>query len=205
VPKKAKVPWAQFSATVAQLETEPVAGDAGQMIELIIEAGYADYLEANYDKAPQRKDDIEQLGVFARQYDSLENFLAELALLTNVEAEQDRSAQEDEERLRLTTIHQAKGLEFKVVFVIMMCDGMFPSNRSLDSLDGEEEERRLFYVAITRAKDELYLSYPMIRTVAGGGTDDMIQQPSRFLKELPDELIDEWKLGSFDPYQQGAF
>ena len=205
VPKKAKVPWAQFSATVAQLEAEPVAGDAGRMIELIIEAGYADFLEANYDKAPQRKDDIEQLGVFARQYDSLENFLAELALLTNVEAEQERPSREDEERLRLTTIHQAKGLEFKVVFVIMLCDGMFPSNRSLDSLDGEEEERRLFYVAITRAKDELYLCHPLIRTVAGGGTDDMIQQPSRFLKELPDELIDEWKLGSFDPYQEGAF
>ena len=175
------------------------------MISLILEAGYSDYVEANYDKAPQRKDDIEQLSVFARQYDSLENFLAELALLTNVEAEQERSENEDEEKLRLTTIHQAKGLEFKVVFVIMLCDGMFPSNRSLDSLDGEEEERRLFYVAITRAMDELYLCHPLIRTVAAGSSDDMIQLPSRFLKELPDELFDEWKIGSFDPYQQGAF
>lgn len=205
VPKKAKVPWAQFSATVAQLEIKPVAGDAGAMISLILEAGYSDYVEANYDKAPQRKDDIEQLSVFARQYDSLENFLAELALLTNVEAEQERSENEDDEKLRLTTIHQAKGLEFKVVFVIMLCDGMFPSNRSLDSLDGEEEERRLFYVAITRAMDELYLCHPLIRTVAAGSSDDMIQLPSRFLKELPDELFDEWKIGSFDPYQQGAF
>jgi len=107
--------------------------------------------------------------------------------------------------MRLSTIHQAKGLEFKVVFVVMLCDGMFPSNRSLDSTEGEEEERRLFYVAITRAKDELYISYPMIRTVAGGGSDDMIQQPSRFLSELPDELIDEWKLSSFDPYRQDPF
>ena len=204
VPKKAKVPWAQFSATVSQLETEPVAGDAGQMIELIVEAGYSDYVEAHYDKAPQRLDDIEQLGVFARQYESLETFLAELALLTNVEAEQDR-AEDDDEKMRLSTIHQAKGLEFKVVFVVMLCDGMFPSNRSLDSTEGEEEERRLFYVAITRAKDELYISYPMIRTVAGGGSDDMVQQPSRFLSELPDELIDEWKLSSFDPYRQDPF
>jgi len=204
VPKKAKVPWAQFSATVSQLEIEPVAGDAGQMIELIVEAGYSDYVEANYDKAPQRLDDIEQLGVFARQYETLETFLAELALLTNVEAEQDRG-EDDDEKMRLSTIHQAKGLEFKVVFVVMLCDGMFPSNRSLDSTEGEEEERRLFYVAITRAKDELYISYPMIRTVAGGGSDDMIQQPSRFLSELPDELIDEWKLSSFDPYRQDPF
>ncbi len=204
VPKKAKVPWAQFSATVSQLESEPVAGDAGKMIELIVEAGYDAYVEANYDKAPQRLDDIEQLGVFARQYETLETFLAELALLTNVEAEQDR-AEEDDEKIRLSTIHQAKGLEFKVVFVLMLCDGMFPSNRSLDSLDGEEEERRLFYVAITRAQDELYLSYPMIRTVAGGGSDDMIQQPSRFLNELPGDLVDEWKLSNFDPYRQDPF
>ena len=204
VPKKAKVPWAQFSATVSQLESEPVAGDAGKMIELIVEAGYDAYVEANYDKAPQRLDDIEQLGVFARQYETLETFLAELALLTNVEAEQDR-AEEDDEKIRLSTIHQAKGLEFKVVFVVMLCDGMFPSNRSLDSFDGEEEERRLFYVAITRAQDELYLSYPMIRTVAGGGSDDMIQQPSRFLNELPGDLVDEWKLSNFDPYRQDPF
>ena len=204
VPKKAKVPWAQFSATVSQLESEPVIGDAGKMIELIVEAGYDAYVEANYDKAPQRLDDIEQLGVFARQYETLETFLAELALLTNVEAEQDR-AEEDDEKIRLSTIHQAKGLEFKVVFVVMLCDGMFPSNRSLDSLDGEEEERRLFYVAITRAQDELYLSYPMIRTVAGGSSDDMIQQPSRFLNELPGDLVEEWKLSNFDPYRQDPF
>ena len=204
VPKKAKVPWAQFSATVSQLESEPVVGDAGKMIELIVEAGYDAYVEANYDKAPQRLDDIEQLGVFARQYETLETFLAELALLTNVEAEQD-CAEEDDEKIRLSTIHQAKGLEFKVVFVVMLCDGMFPSNRSLDSLDGEEEERRLFYVAITRAQDELYLSYPMIRTVAGGSSDDMIQQPSRFLNELPGDLVDEWKLSNFDPYRQDPF
>jgi len=204
VPKKAKVPWAQFSATVSQLETEPVAGDAGKMIGLIVEAGYDAYVEANYDKAPQRLDDIEQLGVFARQYETLETFLAELTLLTNVEAEQDR-AEEDDEKIRLSTIHQAKGLEFKVVFVVMLCDGMFPSNRSLESLDGEEEERRLFYVAITRAQDELYLSYPMIRTVAGGSSDDMIQQPSRFLNELPGDLVDEWKLSNFDPYRQDPF
>jgi len=204
VPKKAKVPWAQFSATVSQLESEPVVGDAGKMIELIVEAGYDAYVEANYDKAPQRLDDIEQLGVFARQYETLETFLAELTLLTNVEAEQDR-AEEDDEKIRLSTIHQAKGLEFKVVFVVMLCDGMFPSNRSLDSLDGEEEERRLFYVAITRAQDELYLSYPMIRTVAGGSSDDMIQQPSRFLNELPGDLVDEWKLSNFDPYRQDPF
>ena len=200
VPKKATAPWAQFSATISQLEAEPVRGDAGAMIELIVEAGYEDYVAANYDKVHARLDDIEQLGTFARQYDDLETFLAELALLTNIEAEEEKPRDDDQEQIRLSTIHQAKGLEFKVVFVIMLCDGMFPSNRSLDSLEGEEEERRLFYVAITRAKDELYLSYPLIRAVASGGGEDMMQQPSRFLCELPAELIEEWNLQSFSPY-----
>ena len=200
VPKKAVAAWAQFSATIAQLEDDSVHGDAGAMLDLIVEAGYEDYVAANYDKVYARLDDIEQLGVFARQYDSLETFLAELALLTNIEAEEERSADDDQEQLRLSTIHQAKGLEFKVVFVIMLCDGMFPSNRSLDSVEGEEEERRLFYVAITRAKDELYLSYPMIRAVAAGSSADIMQQPSRFLGELPAELVEELNLQSFDPY-----
>ena len=102
--------------------------------------------------------------------------------------------------MRLSTIHQAKGLEFDVVFVIMLCDGMFPSSRSIESVDGEEEERRLFYVAITRARNELYLSYPLIRMMAGY-SGDMMQQPSRFLKEFPSELVEDWQLkSSYHPY-----
>ncbi len=81
----------------------------------------------------------------------------------------------------------------------MLCDGLFPSARSLDMAEGEEEERRLFYVAVTRAKDELYLSYPLIRPMQGGG--DMIQQASRFLNELPEDLREEWNLRPYDPYR----
>ena len=75
----------------------------------------------------------------------------------------------------------------------MLCDGLFPSGRSLDSAEGEEEERRLFYVAITRARNELYLSYPLIRATPGN-TGDLMQQPSRFLGEIPKELVEEWNL-----------
>ncbi|MGH7967502.1 MAG: 3'-5' exonuclease, partial [Limisphaerales bacterium] len=140
-----------------------------------------------------RLEDIEQLGVFAHQFNSIEDFLTQLALLTNLEAEEDRPANKDDEQLRLSTIHQAKGLEFDVVFVIMLCDGLFPSARSLESADGEEEERRLMYVAITRARNELYLSYPLIR--GGYGTSgDSLQHPSRFIREIPAELVDEWNL-----------
>jgi DNA helicase-2/ATP-dependent DNA helicase PcrA len=81
----------------------------------------------------------------------------------------------------------------------MLCDGLFPSARSLESIEGEEEERRLFYVAITRARQELYLSYPLIRLTQGYG-GDMMQQRSRFLNEISAELLDEWNLKPFNPY-----
>jgi DNA helicase II / ATP-dependent DNA helicase PcrA len=124
----------------------------------------------------------------------VEEFLTQLALLTNVEAEDDDAAKDDAEKLKLSTIHQAKGLEFDVVFVIMLCDGMFPSARSMESTEGEEEERRLFYVAITRAKNELYITYPLIRAGYGNTGMDAMQMPSRFLVEIPKNLLNEWNL-----------
>jgi DNA helicase-2/ATP-dependent DNA helicase PcrA len=150
-------------------------------------------LKESYANYRSRLDDLEQLAVFARQFEIVEDFLTQLALLTNLEAEDEQPADRDDEQLRLSTIHQAKGLEFDVVFVIMLCDGLFPSSRSLESEEGEEEERRLMYVAITRARNELYLSYPLIRATPGG-SGDMMQSPSRFLGEIPKELLDEWNL-----------
>jgi DNA helicase-2/ATP-dependent DNA helicase PcrA len=193
VPKKAAVAWAQFVATIAQLDDKKVRGNASKMISLVIEAGYEDYLKESYDNHHSRLEELEQLAVFARQFADLEEFLTQLALLTNIEAEDDQPAARDDEKLRLSTIHQAKGLEFDVVFVVMLCDGLFPSARSLESKDGEEEERRLFYVAITRARNELYLVYPLTR--AGYGTGgDLLQRPSRFLYEIPKDLLEEWNL-----------
>jgi len=193
VPKKAATAWAQFTCTISQLEAAPVRQSAAKMIQLVIEAGYEDFLKETYDNYARRIEELEQLAIFAQPFPSVEDFLTQLALLTNVEAEDDKAADPDAERIRLSTIHQAKGLEFPVVFVIMLCDGMFPSGRSLDSTDGEEEERRLFYVAITRAKDELYLSYPFMRG-GFGNSGDAFQTPSRFLNEIPRELLNEWNL-----------
>jgi DNA helicase-2/ATP-dependent DNA helicase PcrA len=193
VPKKAAVAWAQLVATMAQLGAEGVRSDASKMISLVIEAGYEEYLEESYANYRSRMEDLEQLAVFARQFPTVEDFLTQLALLTNLEAEGEQPARSDDERLRLSSIHQAKGLEFDVVFVIMLCDGLFPSERSLETDEGEEEERRLMYVAITRARNELYLSYPLMR--AGyGGSGEMLQRPSRFLEEIPSDLVEEWNL-----------
>jgi DNA helicase-2/ATP-dependent DNA helicase PcrA len=193
VPKKTAVAWVQLVTTIAQLEAEDIRGNASKMIRLVIEAGYEDYLKENYANYRSRLEDLEQLAVFAQQFVSIEDFLTQLALLTNVDADEDRPASNDDEQLRLSTIHQAKGLEFDVVFVIMLCEGLFPSERSGDTSEGVEEERRLMYVAITRARNELYLSYPLVR--AGyGNSGDTLQHPSRFLREIPEKLIEEWNL-----------
>ena len=197
VPKKAAKDWSQFVITVSQLEAVRERPD--QMIRLVIEAGYEDYLKENYANYRARLEDLEQLANFAHQYPSTAEFLTQLSLLSNLEAEEDQPAARDDERVRLSTIHQAKGLEFDVVFIIMLCDGLFPSARSLEDPEGQEEERRLFYVAITRARNELYLSYPLLRFT--GYDTDAMQQPSRFLHEIPGELIEEWNLRPFNPYR----
>ena len=196
VPKKTAVAWAQFVATIAQLESKPAHGNASKMIHLVIEAGYDEYLEENYANHRARLEDLEQLAVFALQFATLEEFLTQLALLSNLEAEDEQPAKRDDELLRLSTIHQSKGLEFDVVFVIMLCDGLFPSARSLETPEGEEEERRLMYVATTRARNELYLSYPLIRA-SYGASGDMMQHPSRFLGEISKELVEEWNLRTY--------
>ena len=121
------------------------------------------------------------------------DFLSQLSLLATTETESIREPDQETERITLSTIHQAKGLEWRAVFVIWLTDGMFPSSRSLESVDSMEEERRLFYVAVTRAKDELYLTYPAYWP--GGSGDNRLQRPSRFLKEIPHDLFEEWQVG----------
>ncbi|MSU34407.1 MAG: ATP-dependent helicase [Pedosphaera sp.] len=191
VPKKASVGWAQFTATISQCEGPDTCNDPAALIRLVVEAEISAYVEATYENSRNRLEDLDQLASYARQFNSTVEFLTQLALLSNAETETNANTQE-EERLKLSTVHQAKGLEFDVVFVIMLCEGMFPSGRALDSIEGEEEERRLFYVAVTRARSELYLSYPLLRFAGGGG--NAMQQGSRFLGELPKNLLEEWNL-----------
>jgi DNA helicase-2/ATP-dependent DNA helicase PcrA len=196
VPPKAATAWKQFIETISQLEDEIVRKSAAKMLRIVMDAGYDDYLKENFANYRNRLEDLEQLAVFAYQFGSVEDFLTQLALLTNVEAEDGDAANRDAEQIRLSTIHQAKGLEFDVVFVIMLCDGLFPSARSMEADEGEEEERRLFYVAITRAKNELYLCHPLMRAGYGSTGIDAMQQPSRFLSEIPRDLLNEWNLRS---------
>ncbi|MFO1497840.1 MAG: UvrD-helicase domain-containing protein [Verrucomicrobiota bacterium] len=192
VPKKATVQWAELSTTLAQLEMDPQRGKPALMLQLVLEAGYEDYLEETYENATSRIEDVQQLASFALQFNDTEAFLTDLSLASDIDAEDEAPGPDDAEKIRLSTIHQAKGLEFEVVFLIMLCDGLFPAARSLDRIEDEEEERRLFYVAITRARSELYLSYPLLR--GRGYSTETMQQPSRFLGEFPPDLVEEWNL-----------
>ncbi len=193
VPKKAAVAWAQFTATVAQCESPERRGQPGRLIRLVLEADYEDYVRKTYENARNRLEDLAQLAAYADSFEDTSLFLSELALQSNLESEQNQARDgDDEDRLRLSTVHQAKGLEFRAVFVLMLCDGLFPSGRSAETADGEEEERRLFYVALTRAKDELYLCRPLLRFMAGTG--EAFQPASRFLAEFSETLVEEWKI-----------
>jgi DNA helicase-2/ATP-dependent DNA helicase PcrA len=191
--KKTAVAWAQLTATIAQLEAPDVRGSPSRMIRIVMEAGYDEYLEAQYTNYRDRREDIGQLAAFAVEFPTMEEFLTQLALQSEIEAEASALAAKNDDQVRLSTIHQAKGLEFDVVFIIMLCEGLFPSARSSKTIDGEEEERRLFYVALTRARDELYLTYPSRRSASWDG-DETAQLPSRFLKELPEDLVEQWDL-----------
>ena len=153
---------------------------------------YDDYLQAKYANYEQRREDLTTLESFARTFQDPIDFLSQLSLLATGDTERVADPEEENEKVTLSTIHQAKGLEWKAVFAIWLTDGMFPSSRSLESLETVEEERRLFYVAVTRAKDELYLCYPAFWR--GGSLDNQIQRASRFLKEIPSDLFDEWRV-----------
>ncbi|MBI5188358.1 MAG: ATP-dependent helicase [Nitrospirae bacterium] len=155
-------------------------------IDHILRHGYEDYLYSHYPNAEERIEDIEQMMRFAIKYDSLETFISELSLQSASGGEIEEG-DEDRERVILSTVHQAKGLEWNTVFVIGLNDGRFPSVRSLKT-GTEEEERRLFYVAATRAKDALHLCYPVTSEDWHGLG---FLRPSRFIKELPEDVYEE--------------
>jgi len=191
VPGKAQKAWTQLTHTLDEMAPDRRPAPPGEMIASVIEAVYDDYAKSEFANYDQRREDLNTLMSFARQYENAADFLDQLALLTSLDNEV-TATREETELVTLSSVHQAKGLEWKVVFVIWMCDGMFPSSRSLESDDAIEEERRLFYVAVTRAKDELYLTYPHLRLGAGYG--EMLQRASRFLGEVPSELVEEWQV-----------
>lgn len=155
---------------------------------------YHAYLENEYPNWRDRLEDLEQLGVFAEQYEDVGGFLDAVSLTADFGARLDDPAKPEDESegdaLVLSTIHQAKGLEWNTVFLVNLSEGGFPSARAMDEEGGLEEERRLFYVAATRARKKLFLTYP----ITAGYEHVELRQPSTFLTEIPKHEVEEIRL-----------
>ncbi len=196
VPARAKSDWEQMVHVLDELvvKGEPLTPE--KMIFSVREGIYDDYLRAAFDNEESRKQDLDQFMLFASRFDKIDEFLEQMALLGGAEGDpQQERKREKEPSVCLSSVHQAKGLEWKIVFVIWLADGMFPNRRAVEEggMESLEEERRLFYVAITRAEDELYLMYPEMWPKAYSG--EAMQTPSRFLGDFPSDLVEEWRLG----------
>ena len=215
------------------ISSDAMLRNPAESIGIIIERGYADYARAKFANAQARLDDLEQLSQYALRYEDVQQFLNEVALANPMAGEDVAVVGPEDEKIVLSSVHQAKGLEWRSVFVIWLADGRFPSQRALrvpggiikidrtkvhpafdvalieggttdnqqpttDNIElvipGEEEERRLFYVAVTRAKQELYLVFPVLARDRGGM--DVLMEPSRFVRELPGDSYEKWIIDS---------
>ncbi|HEY5777540.1 MAG TPA: ATP-dependent helicase [Terrimicrobiaceae bacterium] len=202
-PAKAQESWEQFVLTMTELAPSSGTLAPSAMIESVAFAIYDDYMKSKFANYEARREDINTLSAFARQFDSAEDFLSQLALLGAVETADAFRGEAESEKVTLSTIHQAKGLEWKVVFLIWLTEGMFPSARSVENPEALEEERRLFYVGLTRCRDELYVTYPDMRLNAS--YSEALQRPSRFLSEIPESLLETWEISTSTPGRTEPF
>jgi DNA helicase-2/ATP-dependent DNA helicase PcrA len=178
----------EFAALIASLAAERATLPPPAFIDLLLNrVGYRDALKAERSpEAEARLENLEELIAAAEDYanvaetPTLEGFLDSVALVSDIDELKDEAS-----RVTLMTLHSAKGLEFPVVFLTGMEEGVFPHSRSLNDPDEIEEERRLCYVGLTRARERLYLSWALHRRVHGYG----VGEPSRFLREMPEHEL----------------
>lgn len=187
LPARARIGWNDFLSIYACLESE-IIKEPSSLVLAVAHSKYKEYLQSEYPDYRERMQDIRQLSAFAENQKDLNRFLAEASLQESYTRPASKSSDE-ENGVVLSTIHQAKGLEWDVVFIINVTNGQFPNDRALKEKNGLEEERRLFYVALTRAKTFLYMSYSLT-----GGFDVLSGGPSMFLEEVGTDLIDNYSL-----------
>ena len=203
---KARADWPalarSFESAASALEDESV----GKVIEDFCDLFYEDILHREWEEqdAADRLDDLKELASqIASNPSGLEGFLADVALMTNLDV---RKNDPSADRVTLSTVHQAKGMEWPVVIVPWLSAGMFPSAKA-DEEGRADEERRLFYVVVTRAKDRLHLFSPEVRKMADGGQFPI--DPSIFVREIPPELLDVKRvrtfLNDYSSYSRGGY
>ncbi len=195
MPSKARESFLSFKKTLKSLSKDVALDRPDSLIETVLEKGYNQHVLLNFENAQERLEDLRELVNFAHTYKSLKSFLSDTALREGFAGESfaNASAQDEAvEQLVLSTIHQAKGLEWKAVFVIRLSEGQFPHAKAMDNEIQIEEERRLFYVASTRAKEELILVHPMTRYDYNVGT--VISRESPFVAELSHRLYEELEI-----------
>lgn len=183
IPAKAKSAWTIIDETLHGFWQDGLTTNGNRAITRFLDVWYDGYLKRTFENAEDRANDVAAIAAMIEKGRDVGDFLAEAALMTNLEAEQQQQVMDLPPGIRLSTIHQAKGLEWPVVILLWCNEEMFPSAKALKEGD-DSEERRLFYVALTRAKDELLLCVPSSRRLPGNG-NTLYLRPSRFVKELP--------------------
>ncbi len=195
LPARARRGYEKARTLLLELGRPDLTGNPAAMFDFLLDRFYEAHLRQSHPNADQRVEDIRQLAHFAGQFTDYQQFLQELALVESISAEDVTGSKGGDEKLLLSTVHQAKGLEWDAVFALHLADGQFPLRRAIQTDEGLEEERRLFYVAVTRARKELYLCFPQW----GNDRDQrrILQRPSRFLAELPHtraDLLETWRI-----------
>jgi len=185
LPKRQAEGFKNFASVFETLKKTKKPNEA---LEEILKC-YKDYCYLSFDNPDERIMDLEELTKMAQQYQSIKSFLLDLGSFEDFKGETRTNNYEKQETLVLSTIHQAKGLEWEAVFIIGFCEYEFPHPKSISTDKSLEEERRLFYVAATRTKSQLYITYPQIKYSFKNGA--IITQPSIFLNELPKSTYDE--------------
>lgn len=187
LPSLAAAVWKDIEPICKALVDEHLEDDPGEVIQRFIQTYYERYALNSFDNFERRLEDLQELVLFTAKFESLTQMLNEIALLTNLDTEAAATGASPEKAVRLSTVHQAKGLEWRAVILIWITEGMFPSSRAMaESPEAEAEERRLFYVAVTRAKDNLVICVPSWRRMRDQGI--MPVSPSRFVTEIPPRL-----------------
>ena len=205
VGAKARTRLAEFAALIVSLQAEREHATVLELVQIVLDrTGYKRVLEEEKTlEAEARLENLGELLTAVRQFEAetesptLQAFLEQVSLVSDID-----SLDANAEAVTLMTLHAAKGLEFQTVFLVGLEEGIFPHARSMESAKELEEERRLCYVGITRARQEVFVSFANRRTTFG---NTAYNPPSRFLKEIPSELFTESRgirkpvVSSFDP------